>query len=449
MFCVSSALAIQYRFGGICLPQLSLWLDPHEPQLGAFRAFVSHAHSDHIALHREVILSAPTSKLMQARLGGQRLEHILEFGKKQDFHARQPFACTLLPAGHIFGSAMALLEVDQCRLLYTGDFKLRRGLSAEHCEPQPADILIMETTFARPHYRFPEREAVMRGIIRFCREALDNDETPVLLGYSLGKCQELLCGLGDAGLPIMLHGSVYNLTQIYQQFGKCFPPYERYHAGTARGKVLLCPPNVANSAMLRNLGRTRTAILTGWAVDQDCRYRFQVDAAFPLSDHADFPDLVRMVQTVKPKKVYTVHGFAAEFAQTLREMGFDAQALSENEQLGLALGDCRSAPGNFRKPTAPPPAQNNEPLPPTASPAQSQAPDHATFLLFAQTCLAIAATRSKLEKTRLLAEYLRNSPAETAAHRHHLVYRFRVRPFRKQSAATWLGAAARRPLCGR
>jgi len=40
---------------------------------------------------------------------------------------------------------------------------------------------------------------------------------------------------------------------------------------------------------------------------------------------------------VNPKKVYTLHGFAADFAQYLRELGFDAQALSEEEQMLLAL----------------------------------------------------------------------------------------------------------------
>ena len=53
--------------------------------------------------------------------------------------------------------------------------------------------------------------------------------------------------------------------------------------------------------MLRNLGRTRTAILTGWAVNPNCRYRYQCDAAFPLSDHADFPDLIELVKRVQPK----------------------------------------------------------------------------------------------------------------------------------------------------
>ena len=46
---------IEFRAGNLHLPELGLWLDPHEPQLGSELVFVSHAHSDHVAAHREVI----------------------------------------------------------------------------------------------------------------------------------------------------------------------------------------------------------------------------------------------------------------------------------------------------------------------------------------------------------------------------------------------------------
>src|SRR4051812_12893732 len=168
---------------------------------------------------------------MQARLGGERLEQILPFGEGHRFHtSRIEYEITLLPAGHIFGSAMSLISAGGESLLYTGDFKLRRGLSAEACEPRHAETLIMETTYGRPQYRFPPTAEVIAGVVRFCKQALDHDETPVLLGYSLGKSQELLCSLGEARLPIMLHGSVFKLTHIYEQFGHCFPPYQAYAA---------------------------------------------------------------------------------------------------------------------------------------------------------------------------------------------------------------------------
>jgi DNA ligase-1 len=309
---------------------------------------------------------------------------------------------------------MALIEAGGESLLYTGDFKLRPGLSAEPCQPRPADTLLMETTYGRPEYRFPPSAEVMRGIVRFCKEALDNDETAVLLGYSLGKSQELLCGLAEAELPIVLHGAVHRLSEIYQEFGHCFPKYERYEASNAKGKVLLCPPSVTNSVMLRNLGRARVAVLTGWAVDPNYRFRYQADAAFPLSDHADFPDLIEMVKRVAPKKVYTLHGFAAEFAQTLRQIGFDAQAISEPEQMILVLRESAVREENA---SAEPEKRPGADVPPSDGPSsdvdRADAFPSTLFATFAETCAAIAATSSKLEKVRLLSDYLRTLEGAT------------------------------------
>lgn len=409
-----SALAVRFDRGGVFLPDAGLWLDPHDPKAGPERVFISHAHSDHIGLHREVILSAPTARLVRARLHGEWREHVLPFGEPAEFEGPNgSFKITLLPAGHIFGSAMSLVEMNGASVLYTGDFKLRRGLSAEACEPRPADVLIMETTYGQPSYRFPAAADVMRAVVRFCREALDNEETPVLLGYSLGKSQELLCGLVDAGLPIMLHGAVHRLTKLYEQFGQCFPVYEKYDSSRARHKVLICPPNVAGSALLRHVSPARTAVLTGWAVDPNCRYRYQTHAAFALSDHADFPELIEMVKQVRPKQVYTLHGFAADFAQTLRELGFKAQALSEDEQLTLPLVMAPAGPP-LRPADREAQAMNERPagvaVPPPVAPSLS-------FETFARACTDVAATPKKLEKTAHLAAYLKtlDEPALRAA----------------------------------
>src|SRR5436305_3954096 len=80
-----SAFRIEYQNGNLHLPDLNLWLDPHQPITGPDKVFVSHAHSDHTAAHREVILSKPTSKLMQARVPGVRLEQALDFGDTRYF----------------------------------------------------------------------------------------------------------------------------------------------------------------------------------------------------------------------------------------------------------------------------------------------------------------------------------------------------------------------------
>src|SRR5204863_6885568 len=114
--------------------------------------------------------------------------------------------------------------------------------------------------------------------------------------------------------------------------------YVRYNANDVAGKVLICPPSANRSRMLERFPRNRIAMISGWAVEPSAIYRYQVDAAFPLSDHADYDDLLRYVDLVQPKRVLTLHGFAGHFARDLRARGIEAWALTEENQMELTLG---------------------------------------------------------------------------------------------------------------
>jgi len=368
---------------GIELPDYGLWLDPWDPKP---RAFVSHAHSDHIGAHAEVIASHGTAKLMRERLAGERVEHLLELDETREIFG---LPVTLLAAGHIFGSAQFYTETDAGSLLYTGDFKLRPGLSAERAQWRPAETLIMETTFGLPKYQFPPTEEVMTRMVAFCQEALEEGEVPVLLGYSLGKAQEILCALVKAGLTPMLHGAVYKMTRVYQELQPDFPAFERYDAQAVAGRVLICPPSAARTVMVRRIKKRRVAVLTGWAMDPGATYRYGCDAAFPLSDHADYPDLLRYVELVNPRRVLTLHGFAAEFARDLRDRGMEAWALGQENQMELGFRGVTLAPGAAAEAAT--------------LPVESTSP----FAGFARLGEAITATTSKLEKIRRLARFMR------------------------------------------
>jgi DNA ligase 1 len=393
-----SMIEVRYDHG-VYLPAFDLWLDPWEAKRFAF---VSHAHSDHIAPHQEIVLSERTAHLLQARMPGARTEHILPFGEQRRVH---DVDLTLLPAGHIFGSAQLFLTTENETLLYTGDFKLRHGKSAEAVGWRQADTLIMETTFGVPRYQFPPTEQVIARIVAFCRDAIEEGVVPILLGYSLGKAQEILCSLDGAGLTPMLHGSVYQMTRIYEQFGQPFCKYVRYNKNDVVGKVLICPPSASHSPMIQKISHKRVAMITGWAVDPNAIYRYQVDATFPLSDHADYNDLIRYVDLVQPKRVFTLHGFASEFARDLRERGIEAWALSEENQMELKLPKSVVATAVS--------AAEPKSLPPGTMPVRlAPAARSSEFLEFAKVGESIAATGAKLEKVRLLGEYLRTLNSE-------------------------------------
>ena len=135
--------------GGLRVEGTSLWLDATRAR---DRCFVSHAHSDHAVRHRRIIASPQTARLYEHRLGKTVTETYA-------YHA--PFevdgaTCRLLPAGHILGSSQILIEHAGRRTVHTGDCRLHESLTAEPIAVEPCDVLVMECTFGRPHYVFPE-----------------------------------------------------------------------------------------------------------------------------------------------------------------------------------------------------------------------------------------------------------------------------------------------------
>ncbi len=377
---------VQYN-RGVSLPALGLWLDPRGPR---DFAFISHAHSDHTGRHRETILTPETGVLMETRMGpAPGIEHRIPYHERRDFGK---FAITLVPAGHVLGSAQCYIESDAGSLLYTGDFKLRQGLSSTSAEAVAAEILIMETTFGRPHYIFPPSADVVAGVVRFCQETLEDGDVPVLLGYSLGKAQEILAALSDAALPVMLHGAVAKITAVYEALGVRFPAYQKYRAGATAGHVVICPPSANGSPMIQKIARRRLAGLTGWAMDPGAIHRMRCDAVFPLSDHADYPDLLRHVEAVNPDRVLTLHGFAQDFARDLRARGVEAWALTGADQLEFRLSSERLHRGA---------GEGSE----VRVEEATKAPVLGGLERFATLCGEIAACTGKLAKTRLLAAY--------------------------------------------
>lgn len=315
---------------GIYLPEADLWLDPHH---GKERAFVSHAHSDHVARHGLTFCSEITHQLMVVRKSVKKSGSVVTLKMREVFEW-EGWQLRLLPAGHITGSAMLHLtrKADGATLLYTGDYKLRQGLSAERCELMQADTLIMETTFGLPKYRFPSAEDVIAQMLAFARETLRAGGIPVLLGYSLGKAQEILRALRDAELPVMVHPSVAQITEVLAPHLGALPDWRLFKAEEAAGHVLVFPPGAK-----LELPQMRTAMLSGWAIQPGAKYRYGVDVALPLSDHADHPELHETVEIVKPRRIYLVHGSTREFAAELRALGHDARALGAEDQLELSL----------------------------------------------------------------------------------------------------------------
>ncbi|MGI5860975.1 MAG: MBL fold metallo-hydrolase [Myxococcales bacterium] len=293
-------------------------------------SFVSHAHSDHIARHGQIIATAPTLRLLEHRLKTQTTALPVPYGKSFRLGV---FSLKLLPAGHILGSAQLLATRDDGkRILYTGDFNPVPALATEAAESARCDVLIIESTFGHPRFRFPPREETYARMCAFARSALAEGGTPVFFAYTLGKSQEAMRALADAGLPLVAHPSIADVCEIYASFGHSIP-HRRFAGSVEEGEVLFLPagPTSAHQA----IPKARTAMLSGWALESGARYRFGTDEAFPLSDHADFDGLLGYVEATGAKRVLTVHGYAKELAAVLRDRGVDARPFDLPRQMEL------------------------------------------------------------------------------------------------------------------
>lgn len=291
------------------------------------RAFISHAHADHIARHEYALCTPETAALYRHRLGPRPTLPMpyrtpIEWGGLR---------LTTFPAGHCLGSAMLLAEDGSQSLLYTGDFKLGESATAGRAELPHADVLVIESTYGHPDYRLPPRAEAIEQLLAIVRQTLADGATPVVEAYVLGKGQEVTRLLTDAGVPVLQHRDVFAVSQVYEACGVGLGQCERFHGQAEPGWAVVVPPGTSR---LEKLGRQVHIAVTGWAVDQRAKYRLRVDHAVPLSDHADYDELFEAVARVEPRVVYCTHG-PESFVDRLRDAGHDAHPLGRPSQKRL------------------------------------------------------------------------------------------------------------------
>lgn len=323
---------LEIRPEGLHAPAFEAFVDPPRPVV---RAILSHAHADHAVAGHEEIWATPETIALYRRRHPEWSGRARAIPCAETIEA-QGTAMTLFPAGHILGSAQLHFERDGRSLLYTGDFKRRASRSTPPAQAPHADVLVCETTFGLPVFHFPGKEDIEDRLVAACRAAIEEGKTPVLLAYALGKSQEAAAILADARIPTVLHGAAWKLAPDYAAAGIPLPLSRAYATGPPEpGEVLIVPPNCARTPVVRKIRRRSVIYLSGWATRPASRADFDADVLLPMSDHADFPDLLRHVTEVGPQSVVTMHGYAGDFARILVQRGISAVPLTERGERRL------------------------------------------------------------------------------------------------------------------
>lgn len=301
------------------------WIDPSR---AVPRAVITHAHSDHAwPGSGEYLTSRAGVGVLRRRLGPSASIRGLAYGERIRIHG---VTLSLHPAGHILGSAQVRIEHRGQVCVASGDYKLDPDATCAAFEPVRCHLFITESTFALPVYRFPPPDEVFADIGAWWRANASGGRTSVIFAYSLGKAQRILAGV-DAGLgPIVVHESIGAFMPDYAAAGVRLPTLLLDSAENvlrARGcGLVLVPPAADLGPWLARFAPASTAMASGWMLLRRARQRF--DRGFALSDHADWPGLLKAVGQTGAEHIGVTHGRAEVLSRWLNEQGQSASVMS-------------------------------------------------------------------------------------------------------------------------
>src|SRR5436853_1382627 len=239
-------------------------IDPVEP---VARAVITHGHSDHARPGHDRVLATPeTIAIMRQRYGELAGGSLQAAGYGERISLGDVSVC-LVPAGHVLGSAQAVVEHRGGRVVVSGDYKRRPDPTCPAFEPQRCDVFVTEATFALPVFRHPPDKHEIDKLLHSLR--LYPERCQLVGVYALGKCQRGVASLRAAGYdePVYMHGALLGLTELYQRLGVDLGPVQ-LATGVARdelrGKIVLAPPMALADRWTRRLPDPVIALASGW-----------------------------------------------------------------------------------------------------------------------------------------------------------------------------------------
>lgn len=282
------------------------------------KLLVSHAHSDHIVNTPQLTYATkPTQDFINLQLPNNKLDFI-DLNNNKEIYLTNRIKLTPLNAGHILGSNMFYLENENTSLLYSGDLQIRNSLLLKGAKAIPADTLIIESTFGRDNFKFPKREKIYYEFAEDLSKDIINNRLILIGAYKLGKSQEIIKFINTYLKEIpLVNESIYNNCKIYEKYNLNIGKYKLLNGNLDSANILILPPNLITRNLINTLEHQTnrsisTYFITGWSF-------YKKGKCIPISDHADFYDLLEFVSLVKPKKIITMHGFYRSFSKNLKK----------------------------------------------------------------------------------------------------------------------------------
>ena len=312
---------------GLYCPPGDFYVDPVRP---VDRAVVTHGHSDHArAGHGAVLATDQTLAIMAERYGEDFTER-RQAAPYGETTAINGVDIKLVPAGHVLGSAQAVVTYQGLTMVVSGDYKRRRDPTCASFEPAPCHVFISEATFGLPVFTHPPDG---EEIARLVQSLGQFPERAHLVGaYALGKAQRVIKLLREAGWerPIYVHGALERLNRLYEREGVDLGPIlpaTGLKAGALGGEVAIAPPSAIQDRWARRFADPVTAFASGWMLVKARARQRGVELPLVISDHADWPELIATFEEIRPEEVWITHGREEGLLRWAELNGMKARAL--------------------------------------------------------------------------------------------------------------------------
>jgi putative mRNA 3-end processing factor len=287
---------------------------------------VTHAHAGHARPGASSYLTAlPGEQLLRAQLGPEAAIQAVAYGESITIGDSR---VSLHPAGHILGSSQVRIEQGGEVWVVSGDYKLAPDPTCDPFEPLRCHTFVTESTFGLPIFRWPAEGEVIAAVHAWWRANQEAGRASLLFAHPQGKAQRLLALLDPSIGPILTHPAVEQITGIYRGQGIAVAPSTPLgdHGPWSRA-LILAPPSAHGLPWEKRFGSASTGLVSGWMRIRGTRRRRSLDRGFVLSDHADWPGLLRAIDETRAECVWVTQGYRAPMVRWLEEHGRKALAV--------------------------------------------------------------------------------------------------------------------------
>jgi len=263
--------------------------------------FLTHCHQDHMKgfpkqwnSEKPLILSKISRDILISRKYTLNQNIITVLPGDELLLENAGIKVTTLDANHCIGSLIFVLESEDKKVIYTGDFKYCPTNHKEIEKFKKVHKLYIDTTYNHPDYIFPQQETAINEIIRIIRK---NNNKQIYIGvYEIGKEKILL--------------------KIYELFGKPFyVPLKKYRLYNDIGLGKIVTRNKESTKFcaysriylegkyFKPVNNSVVIIPTGWSIDNANKNNYYY---VPYSEHCDFIELNSFIELINPKEIVSI-----------------------------------------------------------------------------------------------------------------------------------------------